>query len=207
LSIVRQIVIRKKKQIWFTVNFFTSNTFVFIKILNKSFAIGVVKIWSYLWYIQKSVYAHFLTCIPYRTYEIDYCSLFLSFHWFALNRIICLFVFDNLYSPVANYFDACLMKTAKKKVNLRNSFQNEGLSPSCIALSFNRFGSISRTFFFFALMQFSQLFFWFPTFSAWVPLKRRKLSKSEPDASKLVSYKFYIDIWYIKQLKLIRLKR
>ena len=29
-------------------------------------------------YIQRSVYAHSL--ISYRTYEIDYCSLFLSFH-------------------------------------------------------------------------------------------------------------------------------
>jgi hypothetical protein len=30
----------------------------------------------------------------------------------------------------------------KKKVNFINSSQNEGLSPSCIALSFDRFGSI-----------------------------------------------------------------
>ena len=35
-----------------------------------------------------------------------------------------------------NYF-------VEEKVNLINSFQNEGLSPSCIALSFKRFGSIS----------------------------------------------------------------
>jgi hypothetical protein len=31
----------------------------------------------------------------------------------------------------------------KKKVNFVNSSQNEGLSPSGIALSFDRFGSIS----------------------------------------------------------------
>jgi hypothetical protein len=29
--------------------------------------------WSHLWYIQRSVYAHSLICISYRTYEIDYC--------------------------------------------------------------------------------------------------------------------------------------
>jgi hypothetical protein len=37
-------------------------------------------IWSHLWYIQRSVYACSLICISYRTYEIEYCSLFLSFH-------------------------------------------------------------------------------------------------------------------------------
>jgi hypothetical protein len=36
--------------------------------------------WSHLWYIQRSVYAHSLICISYRTNEIDYWSLFLSFH-------------------------------------------------------------------------------------------------------------------------------
>jgi hypothetical protein len=35
--------------------------------------------WSHLWCIQRSVYAHFMNCISYRTYEIDYCSLLLSF--------------------------------------------------------------------------------------------------------------------------------
>jgi hypothetical protein len=33
-------------------------------------------------------------------------------------------------------------KTVKKKVNFMNSYLNEGLSPSCIALSVDRFGSI-----------------------------------------------------------------
>jgi hypothetical protein len=33
-------------------------------------------------------------------------------------------------------------KTVKKRVNLINSSQEEGLSPSCIALSFDGFGSI-----------------------------------------------------------------
>jgi hypothetical protein len=33
--------------------------------------------------------------------------------------------------------------TVKKKENFINSSQNEGLSPSCISLSFNGFGSIS----------------------------------------------------------------
>jgi hypothetical protein len=36
--------------------------------------------WSHLWYIQRSVYAHSLICISYWTYDIEYCSLFLSFH-------------------------------------------------------------------------------------------------------------------------------
>jgi hypothetical protein len=36
--------------------------------------------WSHLWYIQRSVYAHSLICIYYKTYEIEYWSLFLSFH-------------------------------------------------------------------------------------------------------------------------------
>jgi hypothetical protein len=36
--------------------------------------------WSHLWYIQRSLYAHSLICTSYRTYEIEYCSLFLSFH-------------------------------------------------------------------------------------------------------------------------------
>jgi hypothetical protein len=31
----------------------------------------------------------------------------------------------------------------EKKVNFKNSSPNEGLSPSCIALSFNGFGLIS----------------------------------------------------------------
>jgi hypothetical protein len=34
-------------------------------------------------------------------------------------------------------------KTVKRKVNFVNSSQNEGLSLSCIALSFDGFGSIS----------------------------------------------------------------
>jgi hypothetical protein len=36
--------------------------------------------WFHLWYIQRSVNAHSLICISYWTYEIDYCSLSLSFH-------------------------------------------------------------------------------------------------------------------------------
>jgi hypothetical protein len=36
--------------------------------------------WSHLWYIQRSVYAHPLICFSYWTCEIEYCSLFLSFH-------------------------------------------------------------------------------------------------------------------------------
>jgi hypothetical protein len=49
--------------------------------------------------------------------------------------------------------------TVKKNVNSMNSSQNEGLSPSCIALSFDGFGSICGVFR--ALLQFSHFF---PTF-------------------------------------------
>jgi hypothetical protein len=35
--------------------------------------------WSHLWYFQRSVYAHSLNCVSYRTYEIDYCLLFFTF--------------------------------------------------------------------------------------------------------------------------------
>jgi hypothetical protein len=38
------------------------------------------------WYIQRSGYAHSLICISYRTYKIDYCSLFLSFHLWKLDK-------------------------------------------------------------------------------------------------------------------------
>jgi hypothetical protein len=55
---------------------------------------------------------------------------------------------DSLYSPVAKSFGTCLKienknLTVKKKVNFMNSSENEGLSPTCIALSFDGFGSIS----------------------------------------------------------------
>jgi hypothetical protein len=42
--------------------------------------------WSHLWHIQRSVYAHSLICISYWTYEIEYCSLFLTFHVSNLHR-------------------------------------------------------------------------------------------------------------------------
>jgi hypothetical protein len=37
--------------------------------------------WFHLWYIQRSVCAHSLICTSYWIYEIEYCSLFLSFHY------------------------------------------------------------------------------------------------------------------------------
>jgi hypothetical protein len=37
--------------------------------------------------LQRSVYAHSLICISYRTYEIDYCSLFCHFILGTLNFI------------------------------------------------------------------------------------------------------------------------
>jgi hypothetical protein len=68
-------------------------------------------------------------------------------------------------------------KTVKKKVNFINLSQNEGLSPSCRALSFDEFGSIlwhNIWLFFFGSYT---VFTFFPPdfqlFSVGVPLKRR----------------------------------
>jgi hypothetical protein len=51
---------------------------------------------------------------------------------------------------------------------------SDGLPPSCITLSFDRFGSISwhNICFFRLLYSFHNLFFRFPTFSTWTLLKR-----------------------------------
>jgi hypothetical protein len=56
-------------------------------------------------------------------------------------------------------------KTVKKKVNFINASQNEGLSPLCIALSFDGFGSISwhRIWFFRLLYRFHNFSFFFPS--------------------------------------------
>jgi hypothetical protein len=59
-----------------------------------------------------------------------------------------LLVPEGLYSPVARYLGTCFEiqiwnELSREKVNFLNSSQNEGLSPSGIALSFNWFGSIS----------------------------------------------------------------
>jgi hypothetical protein len=56
-----------------------------------------------------------------------------------------LLVPEGRYSPLAKYFGICFKIrnwTVKKEVNV-NSSQNEGLSPSGIAQSFDGFGSIS----------------------------------------------------------------
>ena len=54
--------------------------------------------WSHLWYIQRSVYAHSLICISHRTYDIEYCSLFLSFHS-DKSKLSCYVwtIFDSIY--------------------------------------------------------------------------------------------------------------
>jgi hypothetical protein len=59
-----------------------------------------------------------------------------------------LLVPEGLYSPVAKYFGTCFkiriwIQLSRKNTNFINSTQNEGLSPSCTALSFDRFGPIS----------------------------------------------------------------
>jgi hypothetical protein len=73
-----------------------------------------------------------------------------------------------VWSTTAQYLSTLILafikntnmnKTVKKKVNLINTSQNEGSSPSCLALSFDRFGSISWNSTFSALLQFSHFFF------------------------------------------------
>jgi hypothetical protein len=59
-----------------------------------------------------------------------------------------LLVPEGLYSPVAKYFSTWFkiriwIELSRKNVNFVNSSQNEGLSPSGIALSFDGFVSIS----------------------------------------------------------------
>jgi hypothetical protein len=53
-----------------------------------------------------------------------------------------LLVPEGLYSPIAKYFGICFKIRIRIKVNFMNSFQNEGLSPSGIALFFDGFGSV-----------------------------------------------------------------
>jgi hypothetical protein len=44
--------------------------------------------WSHFWYIRRSVYTHSLICISFKTFEIDYLSLFLSFHTCEIKTIL-----------------------------------------------------------------------------------------------------------------------
>jgi hypothetical protein len=56
-----------------------------------------------------------------------------------------------------------------------SSSQNKGLSPSCIALSFNVFGAMPwHIIWFFGSYTVFTLFFGFSAFSAGIPLKRLK---------------------------------
>jgi hypothetical protein len=69
-------------------------------------------------------------------------------------------IYICLYSPVDKYFGTCLKIRIWIILWRKNSSQNEGLSPSCIAISFDWFGwnswhSMGGS----ALIQFSQFFF------------------------------------------------
>jgi hypothetical protein len=68
--------------------------------------------------------------------------------------------------------------TEKKKSKFINSSQNEGfislMHSSILRQIWLNFMAQYLGFFFPALVQFSHFFFGFPTFSAWVPLKRLK---------------------------------
>jgi hypothetical protein len=66
-------------------------------------------------------------------------------------------------SPVAKYFGTRLQIRIWIKVNIINSTQNEGLSPSCTDLSFDRFGSILWHYIWF-LSALSHFLFGFPAF-------------------------------------------
>jgi hypothetical protein len=80
--------------------------------------------WSRLWSIQRSAYAQSLICISYKTYEIDYCSLFCHF----MNQLVgvCTFMKKMLYcikgslQPVRNSdFD---VKVLPSLVNIHNRY-------------------------------------------------------------------------------------
>jgi hypothetical protein len=73
-----------------------------------------------------------------------------------------------------------MYKNVQKKVILINSSQNEGLSPSCIALSFNAFGSVSWRSMgdFSALLQFS---LFVSDFQFFFDLSATEEMKNEPD--------------------------
>jgi hypothetical protein len=58
--------------------------------------------WPHLWFIQRSVYTYPLICISYRTYDIDYCSLFFTFH---IRTPICTITPASRFSHVT--FLAC----------------------------------------------------------------------------------------------------
>jgi hypothetical protein len=87
-----------------------------------------------------------------------------------------LLVPEGLYSPVAKYLGICfkvrMWIELSRKVNFINLFQNEGLSPSCIALPFDGFGSISWYCVFNRLFHSFHFFFEFPAFSTWTSLKK-----------------------------------
>jgi hypothetical protein len=88
-------------------------------------------------------------------------------------------VAEGLYSPVAKYFGTCFKirtwsELSKKRVNIVNSSQNEGLSRSGIALSFDGFSSISWHSVWFSSdgsFRIHIFFSEFPTFSNWASLK------------------------------------
>jgi hypothetical protein len=88
-----------------------------------------------------------------------------------------LWVPEGPYSPVAKYLlkNTNMNKTVKKKVNFMNSSQNERLSSSCIALSFDGFWfnfMAQYSVFFRVFYSFLNFFLDFQLSSAWVPLKR-----------------------------------
>jgi hypothetical protein len=70
--------------------------------------------WSHLWYIQRSMNAHSLICISYNwTYEIEYFSLFLSFHikiWTCI-CIVYRLVGKYWYILIYRYIDSPLLFT------------------------------------------------------------------------------------------------
>jgi hypothetical protein len=86
----------------------------------------------------------------------------------------------SLHSPVAKYFGTCLkirmyIKLSSKKSKFHKIISKRRISPSCIALSFDGFGSISWHIIWFYRLFYTFhnfFFFGFPTFSAWVPLRR-----------------------------------
>jgi hypothetical protein len=78
-----------------------------------------------------------------------------------------LLVAEGLYSPVAKYFGTCLKYEYElncREKSKRNLSKNKELSPSCIALSFNGFGSNSLHFVW-CFGSFNSFFFFFTIYS------------------------------------------
>jgi hypothetical protein len=101
--------------------------------LQAQINIGLSEIGTFLYWIIRIRYK----------YKGIYNKMFGVLIWYWINRIIGLSSYWIKWNVLYLVKHTNMNKTVKKKVNFINSSQNEELSPSCIALSFDGFGSIS----------------------------------------------------------------